>query len=64
MQSSTFNIIEIYCTIVSVVKYSEIFQVYNNKIYTRTGLPSLHSVDWSLPGGQFSTQPYTGLQVD
>ncbi len=25
----TFNI-EIYCTIVSVVKYREIFQVYNN----------------------------------
>ncbi len=32
MQSSTFNI-EIYCTITSVVKYREIFQVYNNKPY-------------------------------
>ncbi len=30
MQSSNCNI-EIYCTIVSVVKYMEIFQVYNNK---------------------------------
>ncbi len=29
---STFNI-ENYCTIVSVVKYREIFQVYNNLIY-------------------------------
>ena len=29
MQSSTFNM-KIYCTIVSVVKYREIFQVYNN----------------------------------
>ncbi len=29
MQSSTFNM-KSYCTIVSVVKYREIFQVYNN----------------------------------
>ena len=26
-------------------------------------LPSLQRVDWFLPGGQSSTQPYTGLQV-
>ncbi len=32
MQSSTFNM-KIYCTIVSVVKYREIFQVYNNPYY-------------------------------
>ncbi len=32
MQNSTFNI-EIYCTIVSVVKYRELFQVYNNNEY-------------------------------
>ncbi len=32
MQSSTFNM-KIYCTIVSAVKYREIFQVYNNKVY-------------------------------
>ena len=26
-------------------------------------LPSIQRVDWFLPGGQSSTQPYTGLQV-
>ncbi len=32
MQSSSFNM-KIYCTIVSVLKYREIFQVYNNQCY-------------------------------
>ncbi len=34
MQSSSFNI-EIYCKIVLVVKYREIFQVYNNRFNVR-----------------------------
>ncbi len=40
MQSSTFNI-EIHCTIVSVVTYRKIFQVYNNFNYVNVDAASV-----------------------
>ncbi len=38
MKSSTFNM-KIYYTIVSVVKYREIFQVYNNNYFIAIYMP-------------------------
>ncbi len=59
MQSSKCNI-EIYCTIVSVVKYREIFQVYNN-----TGYRSMAGESGSeeLRFHSMAVRMYTAVQI-